>query len=225
PPPMFTPLRLRGLLLENRVGVSPMCQYSAEDGMPSDWHLVHLGSRALGGAALVMAEMTDVTRDGRISLGCAGMYRREHVEGWRRIVEFVHRYATAKIGMQLAHAGRKGATALPWLGGAAPNKDVAWPILGPSPIAFGPGDQVPREMTAADMHEIRDEFARAAGWAVEAGFDLVELHAAHGYLLGSFLSPLSNRRGDAYGGDVAGRFRFPLEVPHAGRALPPRAPP
>ena len=225
PPPMFTPLRLRGLLLDNRVGVSPMCQYSADDGMPSDWHLVHLGSRALGGAALVMAEMTDVTRDGRITPGCAGMYRREHVDGWRRVVEFVHRYATAKIGMQLAHAGRKGATTLPWQGGRPLPPGDAWPILAPSAIAFRTGDQVPREMTAADMHEVRDEFVRAARWAVEAGFDLVELHAAHGYLLGSFLSPLSNRRGDAYGGDVAGRLKFPLEVLEAVRAVLPDAMP
>ena len=225
PPPMFTPFALRGLTLSNRVGVSPMCQYSAEDGMPSDWHLVHLGSRALGGAALVMAEMTDVDRDGRITPGCAGMYTREHVAGWTRIVEFVHRFSTAKIGMQLAHAGRKGATEVPWQGGAALPAQAAWPILGPSAIAFRTGDQVPREMTPSDMATLRDEFVRSARWAVEAGFDLVELHAAHGYLLGSFLSPLSNRRGDAYGGAVAGRLRFPLEVVEAVRAVLPDAMP
>ncbi|HEX8951665.1 MAG TPA: FAD-dependent monooxygenase, partial [Polyangia bacterium] len=225
PPPMFTPFRLRGLVLANRVGVSPMCQYSADDGMPSDWHLVHLGSRALGGAALVMAEMTDVDRDGRITPGCAGLYTPAHVAGWRRIVEFVHRFSTAKIGLQLAHAGRKGACDLPWRGGRALPEEVAWPILGPSPIAFRPGDQVPREMTPADLATVRDAFARSARWAVEAGFDLVELHAAHGYLLGSFLSPLSNRRGDAYGGAVAGRLRFPLEVVEAVRAVLPEAMP
>ena len=221
PPPMFTPFRLRGLVLQNRVGVSPMCQYSAEDGMPSDWHLVHLGSRALGGAALVMAEMTDVDRDGRITPGCAGMYRPEHVPAWRRIVDFVHQFSPAKVGMQLAHAGRKAATDLPWKGGGPLPPAEAWPIVGPSPIAFAAGDQVPREMTAADMATVRDEFARSAKWAVEAGFDLVELHAAHGYLLGSFLSPLSNRRGDAYGGLVERRLRFPLEVVDAVRAVLP----
>jgi anthraniloyl-CoA monooxygenase len=221
PPPMFTPFKLRGLVLSNRVGVSPMCQYSAADGMPSDWHLVHLGSRALGGAALVMAEMTDVMRDGRITPGCAGMYAEAHVAGWRRIVEFVHQFSTAKIGMQLAHAGRKGACTLPWQGGGGLPPDAAWPIIGPSAIAFRPGDQVPREMSAADMAAVRDEFARSARWAVDAGFDLVELHAAHGYLLGSFLSPLSNRRGDTYGGAVAGRLRFVLEVVEAVRAVLP----
>jgi len=222
---MFTPLRLRGLLLANRVGVSPMCQYSAEDGMPSDWHLVHLGSRALGGAALVMAEMTDVERDARITPGCAGMYTRAHVDGWKRIVDFVHRYATAKIGMQLAHAGRKGATTVPWEGGGPMPPSQAWPIVGPSPIAFRAGDQIPREMTPADMAHVTGEFVRSARWAVEAGFDLVELHAAHGYLLGSFLSPLSNRRGDAYGGSVDQRLRFPLEVVEAVRAALPDAMP
>ncbi|HEX6839249.1 MAG TPA: bifunctional salicylyl-CoA 5-hydroxylase/oxidoreductase, partial [Polyangia bacterium] len=225
PPPMFTPFALRGLVLSNRVGVSPMCQYSADDGMPSDWHLVHLGSRALGGAALVMAEMTDVDRDGRITPGCAGMYTREHVAGWRRIVEFVHRFSPAKIGMQLAHAGRKGATEVPWQGGGPLPAEAAWPILGPSAIAFRQGDQVPREMSPAEMATVRDEFVRSARWAVEAGFDLVELHAAHGYLLGSFLSPLSNRRGDAYGGAVGGRMRFPLEVVEAVRSVLPDAMP
>ena len=221
PPPMFTPFRLRGLTLPNRVGVSPMCQYSAEDGMPSDWHLVHLGSRALGGAGLVMAEMTDVDAHGRITPGCAGMYRREHVDGWRRVVEFVHRFSPAKVGMQLAHAGRKAATTVPWQGGGPLPPDEAWPILGPSPIPFRPGDQVPREMTAEDLATVRDEFVRAARWADEAGFDLLELHAAHGYLLGSFLSPLTNRRGDRWGGSLEARLRFPLEVLEAVRAVWP----
>jgi anthraniloyl-CoA monooxygenase len=221
PPPMFTPFRLRGLLLSNRVGVSPMCQYSADDGMPTDWHLVHLGSRALGGAALVIAEMTDVMRDGRITEGCAGMYKPEHVVAWRRIVDFVHQFSPAKIGMQLAHAGRKAACELPWRGGKPLPADQAWPTMAPSPLPFRAGDQTPREMSAADRATVRDEFARAARWALEAGFDLVELHAAHGYLLGSFLSPLSNRRGDRYGGEVAARLRFPLEVLEAVRAVWP----
>ncbi len=221
PPPMFTPFRLRGLLLPNRVGVSSMCQYSADDGTPSDWHLVHLGSRAIGGAALVMAEMTDVSRDGRITPACAGLYKQEHVAAWRRIVEFVHRYSHAKIGMQLAHAGRKGATTVPWQGGGPLPAEEAWPIVAPSPLPFRPGDQVPRELSPAEMAAIVDAFVRAARWADEAGFDLVELHAAHGYLLGEFLSPLTNRRGDRWGGDVHGRLRFPLEVLEAVRAAWP----
>ncbi|MGZ3426214.1 MAG: oxidoreductase [Polyangia bacterium] len=225
PPPMFTPFKLRGLTLSNRVGVSPMCQYSADDGAPTDWHLVHLGSRALGGAALVIAEMTDVVREGRISPGCAGMYKPEHVVAWRRIVDFVHQFSPAKIGMQLAHAGRKAACEVPWRGGKPLPPDLAWPIIAPSPLPFRPGDQVPREMTAADLATVRDEFARAARWAVEAGFDLVELHGAHGYLLGSFLSPLTNHRGDRYGGDVAGRLRFPLEIVEAVRSVLPEAMP
>ncbi|MGZ3406179.1 MAG: oxidoreductase [Polyangia bacterium] len=225
PPPMFTPFKLRGLTLSNRVGVSPMCQYSADDGAPTDWHLVHLGSRALGGAALVIAEMTDVVREGRISPGCAGMYKPEHVVAWRRIVDFVHQFSPAKIGMQLAHAGRKAACEVPWRGGKPLPPDLAWPIIAPSPLPFRPGDQVPREMTAADLATVRDEFARAARWAVEAGFDLVELHGAHGYLLGSFLSPLTNRRGDRYGGDVEGRLRFPLEIVEAVRSVLPEAMP
>ncbi|MGZ3441802.1 MAG: oxidoreductase, partial [Polyangia bacterium] len=225
PPPMFTPFKLRGLTLSNRVGVSPMCQYSADDGAPTDWHLVHLGSRALGGAALVIAEMTDVVREGRISPGCAGMYKPEHVVAWRRIVDFVHQFSPAKIGMQLAHAGRKAACEVPWRGGKPLPPDLAWPIIAPSPLPFRPGDQVPREMTAADLATVRDEFARAARWAVEAGFDLVELHGAHGYLLGSFLSPLTNHRGDRYGGNVEGRLRFPLEIVEAVRSVLPEAMP
>jgi anthraniloyl-CoA monooxygenase len=221
PPPMFTPFRLRGLTLSNRVGVSPMCQYSADDGTPGDWHLVHLGSRALGGAALVMAEMTDVMRDGRITPGCAGMYKPEHVAAWRRIVEFVHQFSPAKIGMQLAHAGRKSALTRPWEGDRPLPPDEAWPLIAPSAIPFMPGYGVPREMTTADLAAVADEFVRAAKWADEAGFDLLELHAAHGYLLGSFFSPLTNRRGDRYGGDVHGRARWPVEVLQAVRAAWP----
>jgi anthraniloyl-CoA monooxygenase len=153
------------------------------------------------------------------------MYRPEHVPAWRRIVDFVHQFSPAKVGMQLAHAGRKASTDLPWKGGGPLPPSDAWPIVGPSPVAFRAGDQVPREMTVADMAAVRDEFARSATWAVEAGFDLVELHAAHGYLLGSFLSPLSNRRGDAYGGSVERRLRFPLEVVDAVRAVLPDAMP
>jgi anthraniloyl-CoA monooxygenase len=223
PPPMFTPFRLRSVTLPNRVVVSPMCQYSAEDGAPGDWHLVHLGSRAVGGAGLVMTEMTDVSREGRITPACTGMYRPGHVAAWRRIVEFVHAHSAARIGIQLAHAGRKGSTKVPWEGTDAPLDAGNWELLAPSAIAWAEGNQVPREMTRADMDQVRDDFARAARMAREAGFDLLELHFAHGYLLASFLSPLTNRRRDAYGGSVANRMRFPLEVFDAVREAWPEA--
>lgn len=225
PPPMFTPLRLRELLLPNRVVVSPMCQYSAEDGTPNDWHLVHLGSRAIGGAGLVIAEMTDVSREGRITPGCAGMYRPEHVAAWRRIVQFVHLHSEARIGLQLAHAGRKGSTRKMWEGIDEPLPEGNWPLLAPSALPYHPHSQVPRAMDRADMDGVRDDFVRAACMAAEAGFDLIELHFAHGYLLASFLSPLTNRRDDAYGGSLANRMRYPLEVFDAVRAAWPAARP
>ena len=225
PPPMFTPYRLRDLVLRNRVVVSPMCQYSAEDGTPNDWHLVHLGSRAMGGAALVMAEMTDVSREGRISPGCTGMYKPEHVAAWRRIVEFVHAQTRAAIGMQLAHAGRKGSTRRLWEGIDEPLPDGNWPLISASPLSFLPHGQVPRAMDRRDMDGVRDDFVRAAWMADEAGFDLLELHFAHGYLLASFLSPLTNRRDDKYGGALAARARYPLEVFEAVRAAWPAAKP
>jgi anthraniloyl-CoA monooxygenase len=225
PPPMFTPFRLRELVLPNRVVVSPMCQYSALDGTISEWHLVHLGSRALGGAGLVMSEMTDVSREGRITPGCAGMYKPEHVAAWRRVVEFVHRESGAKIGMQLAHAGRKGATRLAWEGYDEPLDTGAWPIMAPSPLPYLAHSQVPRAMTGADMAKVREDFVAAARMAEAAGFDLLELHFAHGYLLSSFLSPLTNRRTDAYGGSLRARMRFPLEVFAAVRAAWPEAKP
>ncbi|HEX9580935.1 MAG TPA: bifunctional salicylyl-CoA 5-hydroxylase/oxidoreductase [Gemmatimonadales bacterium] len=218
PPPLFTPFRLRDLVLENRVVVSPMCQYSAEDGMPNDWHLVHLGSRAMGGAGLVFAEMTDVSPEARISLGCAGLYQPAHVGGWKRIVDFVHRHTSAKIGMQLGHAGRKGATRLAWEGMDQPLEEGAWPVLAPSPLPYHPHSQVPKEMDRRDMDTVRKDFVRAAGYAEEAGFDILELHFAHGYLLASFVSPLTNRRTDAYGGSLENRLRFPLEILDAVRA-------
>ncbi len=225
PPPMFTPFRLRELVLPNRVVVSPMCQYSAEDGTPGDWHLVHLGSRAVGGAGLVMTEMTAVSREGRISPGCTGMYRPEHVTAWKRIVDFVHAASPAKIGLQLAHAGRKGSTRRLWEGGDEPLPEGNWPLISASPLPYFAHSQIPREMDRRDMDRVRDEFARAAAMAVEAGFDLLELHCAHGYLLASFISPLTNRRGDAYGGALANRLRFPLEVFDAVRAVWPAARP
>ncbi|MFN7974941.1 MAG: bifunctional salicylyl-CoA 5-hydroxylase/oxidoreductase [Acidobacteriota bacterium] len=223
PPPMFLPFRLRELVLANRVVVSPMCQYSADDGTVSDWHLVHLGSRAMGGAGLVITEMTDVSPEGRISPGCAGMYRPEHVAAWRRVTAFVHEHAPAKIGIQLAHAGRKGSTCRPWEGDDdAPPLEGSWAIVGPSAIPFLPGGQVPRAMDRADMDKVRDDFVRATKMALDAGFDFIELHGAHGYLLSSFLSPLSNRRTDAYGGILESRLRFPIEVFDAVRAAWPR---
>lgn len=223
PPPMFTPFRLRDLTLSNRIVVSPMCQYSATDGTIDDWHLVHLGSRALGGAGLVMTEMTDVSREGRISHGCAGMYKEEHVPAWRRVVDFVHGCTEAKIGMQLAHAGRKASTRLGWEGNDRPLRadEDPWPVIAPSALPYRPDNQVPREMTRADMDAVRDDFVRAAKMAEEAGFDLLEIHFAHGYLLNTFLSPLTNRRTDEYGGALDNRLRYPLEVFDAVRAAWP----
>jgi anthraniloyl-CoA monooxygenase len=222
PPPMFTPFRLRDLVLENRVVVSPMCQYVAEDGRVGDWQLVHLGSRAMGGAGLVMAEMTDVSREGRISPGCAGLYKDEHVGAWRRVVEFIHRHTPAKIGIQLGHAGRKGATRRMWEGDVEPLDGDGWPLIAASPIPyFADRSPVPREMSRADMQVVAADFAAAARRAIEAGFDLLEIHMAHGYLLASFISPLTNTRRDQYGGCLENRMRFPLEVFDACRAVWP----
>ena len=222
PPPMFTPFRLRELTLDNRVVVSPMCQYSATDGTPDDWHLVHLGSRALGGAGLVMAEMTDVTAGGRISPGCTGLYDDAHVPAWRRVTEFVHRHSRAKIGIQLGHAGRKGSTGLLWEGYDRPLPEGNWELVAPSPLPLHPGvSQAPRPMTRADMDEVKAAYVAATERALAAGFDLLEVHMAHGYLLGSFLSPLTNTRDDEYGGSLEARLRFPLEVLDAVRAAWP----
>lgn len=221
PPPMFAPLKLRGLTLPNRVVVSPMCMYSAEDGTVGDFHLVHLGARALGGAGLVFTEMTDVSAAARITPGCAGMYRPEHRDAWRRIVDFVHAQGS-RIAIQLAHAGRKGSVERPWGPRAdAPLLEGGWALIAPSPIPWSDEDQTPREMTRPDMDRVRDDFVRAARWADEAGFDMVELHCAHGYLLSSFLTPISNHRTDEYGGSVGNRLRFPLEVFAAMRAVWP----
>ena len=225
PPPLLTPYRLRDLVLPNRIVVSSMCQYRSEDGMPNDWHLVHLGSRAIGGAGLVMTEMTDVSREGRITPGCAGMYRPDHVDGWRRIVEFVHRESEAKIGIQLSHAGRKGSTCVLWEGEDEPLPEGNWPLVAPSPIPYRPHNQTPREMTRADMDQVAADFVRATGMAEAAGFDLLELHLAHGYLLASFISPLTNRRTDEYGGSLANRMRYPLEIVSRVRAEWPEARP
>jgi anthraniloyl-CoA monooxygenase len=220
-PAMFAPFKLRDLVIPNRVVVSPMCMYSAIDGTPNEFHLTHLAARAAGGAGLVMAEMTDVSREGRISPGCAGMYLPEHVAAWKHIVAHVHAHSASKIGLQLGHAGRKGSTKLMWEGSDRPLESGNWPIMSASPLPYFPDSQIPREMDRGDMDRVKAEFERAATWADEAGFDLLELHMAHGYLLASFLSPLTNIRTDSYGGTRENRMRYPLEVFDAVRAAWP----
>ncbi|GAA3293210.1 bifunctional salicylyl-CoA 5-hydroxylase/oxidoreductase [Arthrobacter citreus] len=219
-PAMFQPGRIGNLELKNRIVVSPMDMYSAVDGYPGDFHLTHLGSKALGGAGLVMTEMVCVSDVGRITPGCTGLYSDEQRDGWRRIVDFVHQQSTAKIGAQIGHSGRKGSTKLMWEGIDSPLAD-GWEVVGPSALPYGDGCNVPREMDRSDMDRILEEFTDSARRAAEAGFDLLELHAAHGYLLSSFLSPLSNRRTDEYGGSLENRLRYPLEVFDAVRAAWP----
>jgi anthraniloyl-CoA monooxygenase len=220
PPPIFTPFKVRDLVLANRIVLSPMCQYMAKGGLPDEWHLVHLGSRALGGPGLVLTEMTDVSPEGRISPGCTGIWSREHADAWKRITDFVHARARAPVGIQLGHAGRKGSTRLAWEGMDEPLDSGNWEVLAPSPIPWTERNQVPRAMTRADMDRVRDEFVRAARLSEEAGFDWIELHAAHGYLLSTFISPLTNLRTDGYGGArLADRLRFPLEVLRAIRSV------
>ncbi|HMA89177.1 MAG TPA: bifunctional salicylyl-CoA 5-hydroxylase/oxidoreductase [Burkholderiales bacterium] len=226
PVPMFTPFRLRGMRLENRVVVSPMDQYSAVDGVPTDWHFVHYGSRAVGGAGLVYIEMTCVSPEGRISPGCTGLWNEAQRDAFRRIADFCHANSKAKLCMQIGHSGRKGSTQLGWQSIDHPLERGNWPLVSASPIPYYEGEsQVPREMTRADMDRVRDEFVRAARYADEAGFDMLELHMAHGYLLASFISPLTNTRSDDYGGPIANRMRYPLEVFSACRAAWPEAKP
>ncbi len=220
-PPMFYPFRLRGVTLANRVVVSPMAQYSAIDGTVGDWHLVHLGSRAVGGAGLVIAEMSCVAPEARITPGCAGLWNDEHVAAWRRVTDFVHHNTTAKIAVQLGHAGRKGSTKPMWDGDDIPLDDGNWELIAPSPLPFTPRNAAPREMTADDIARVTEQFAASARRAADAGFDWLELHMAHGYLLSSFLSPLTNQRTDDYGGSAANRMRFPLAVATAVRAAWP----
>lgn len=224
-PPAFQPFKLREMRVENRMTLSPMCQYSAEDGLPGDWHLMHYGSRAIGGPGLVFTEMTCVAPDARITPGCTGLWNDEHEAAWKRIVGFVHANSAAKICLQLGHAGRKGATKLMWEGMDRPLPEGAWPIVSASPLPYYPESQVPREMTRADMDRVLAEFVSAAERGERAGFDMLELHCAHGYLLASFLSPLTNRRTDDYGGSVENRLRFPLEVFRALREVWPREKP
>jgi len=221
-PPMFQPVKIGSLDLVNRVVVSPMDMYVADDGLTSDFHLVHLGGKALGGAGLVMTEMVCVSPEGRITPGCAGLWDDEQQAAWRRVTDFVHTNTAARIGLQLGHSGGKGSTKLMWEGIDEPLDDGNWEVVGPSPVPYREGvNQVPRELTRAAMDTIRDQFVGAARRGAEAGFDLLELHCAHGYLLSAFLSPVTNRRTDDYGGDVAGRLRYPLEVFAAMREVWP----
>jgi len=220
PPPLFAPFTVRSVTLPNRVVVSPMCQYAAKDGVVGDWHLVHYGSRAVGGAGLVLTEMTDVSPEGRITPGCAGIWNAEQEAAWKRVVDFVHGNSHAMVGLQLAHAGRKGSCSPPSQGDR-PLSEGAWDCVGPSAIPYKPNWHVPKEMDEADMARLVQDFAEGARRADRAGFDVLELHAAHGYLLSSFLSPLSNRRTDSCGGSLENRLRFPLRVLDAVRAAWP----
>src|SRR3954451_6161559 len=220
-PPMFAPLKLREMQVENRITVSPMAMYSAVDGTPNDFHFVHYGERAMGGAGLVFTEMTCVSPEGRISPGCTGMWSDEHVTAWKRIVDFVHSNSKAKICLQLGHSGAKGSTKLGWEGNDVPLDDGNWPVMAASDVAWSPVNQKPRPMSRADMDMVRDQFVAAVCMGLECGFDMVELHAAHGYLLSSFITPLQNTRTDEYGGSLENRLRYPLEVFAATRAAWP----
>jgi len=221
PPPMLTPHRVRGLSLANRIMVSPMAMYSAEDGLINDFHIAHLGARAMGGAALIFAEMTCVSPDARITPGCLGLWNDAQEAQWRRLVELVHSLGHAKVGIQLGHAGRKGATRVPWEGIDQPLESGEWPLISASALPYLPHSQLPRAMDRSDMDRVRDDFVAATHRAAAAGVEWLELHCAHGYLLSSFLSPLTNRRTDEYGGSHENRARFPLEVFEAMRAVWP----
>jgi len=223
--PMFTPFKLREMVLKNRVVVSPMAMYSAVDGTPNDFHLVHYGARAQGGVGLIITEMIGVSADGRITPSCAGLYSDEHIRPWKRVIDFVHGNDGAKICAQLGHSGPKGATRILSEGADKPLNEGGWEVMGPSPIAWTSENQVPRQMTRQDMDLVRDEFVSAAKRAEACGFDMVEMHFAHGYLMSSFLSPLTNQREDEYGGSLENRLRFPLEVFNAVREVWPQTKP
>ncbi|TNC03681.1 bifunctional salicylyl-CoA 5-hydroxylase/oxidoreductase [Paracoccus marcusii] len=223
--PIFAPFRLRDMALKNRIVVSPMAQYKAQDGCPTDWHLVHYGERAKGGAGLVFTEMTCVSPEGRITPGCPGLYAPEHQAAWRRITDFVHAETDARICCQIGHSGRKGSTRIGWEGMDQPLAEGNWPIMAASALPWSEGNAVPQEMTRADMEAVTAQFVAATRMADAAGFDMIELHAAHGYLLSGFLSPVSNRRGDEYGGSLENRLRWPLEVFTAMRAVWPEGRP
>jgi anthraniloyl-CoA monooxygenase len=221
-PPMFAPFRMREMVVENRITVSPMAMYSAVDGVPNDFHFVHYGERALGGAGLLFTEMTCVSPEGRISPGCTGMWNADHIAAWKRIVDFVHSNSKAKICLQLGHSGAKGSTRVGWEGNDVPLDDGNWPVMAASDVPWSPVNQLPRPMTRADMDMVRDQFVAAVRMGVEAGFDMIELHAAHGYLLSGFLTPLQNTRTDDYGGSLENRLRYPLEVFRAMRDAWPK---
>ena len=220
-PPMFAPFKLREMEVMNRVTVSPMAMYSAVDGVANDFHFVHYGERALGGAGLIFTEMTCVSPESRISPGCTGMWNADHVAAWKRIVDFVHTQSKAKMCLQLGHSGAKGSTRLGWEGNDVPLDDGNWPVMAASDVAWSPVNQVPRPMTRADMDMVRDQFVAAVKMGIECGFDMVELHAAHGYLLAGFITPLQNHRTDEYGGSLENRLRYPLEVFAAMRSAWP----
>ena len=219
---LFSPIRLADLDLPNRIVVAPMCQYSAADGVATDWHVTHLGMLANSGAGLVVVEATHVERRGRITHGCLGLYSDDCEAALTRVIAHCHRIGTAKFGVQLAHAGRKASSQRPWEGAKAlPPGEDPWPTIAPSALPFGAGWHTPSAMTEDDMEHVRNSFVQAARRAVRIGFDLIELHLAHGYLLHSFVSPLSNKRNDQWGGSLEGRMRFPVEVARAVRAVVP----
>ena len=220
-PPMFVPLRVRGIELKNRVVVSPMAQYRAVDGVPTDWHFVHYAERAKGGAGLVFTEMTCVSPEGRITPGCTGLYNETQEKAWQRIVDFIHAETDAKVALQLGHAGPKASTQLGWEDSDAPLESGNWPIVSASSVPWSPINQTPRALTRADMNMVRDQFVRAAEMGDRAGFDWLELHYAHGYLMSAFITPLTNKRTDDYGGSLENRMRFPLEIFHAVRKVWP----
>jgi 2,4-dienoyl-CoA reductase-like NADH-dependent reductase (Old Yellow Enzyme family) len=223
---LFSPIKLADLQLANRIAVSPMCQYSANDGVADDWHMTHLGMLANSGASLLVVEATHVERHGRITHGCLGLYSDACEAALQRVVNHCHRIGKAKLAIQLAHAGRKASAQRPWEGGKALSEtEDPWPTIGPSALPFGPGWHTPRVATEADMARVRTAFADAAKRALRIGFDAVELHFAHGYLLHSWLSPLANKRNDEWGGSLASRMRFPLDVVRAVRAVVPRGVP
>jgi len=219
--PMFAPFRLRDMHLENRIVVSPMAQYKAVDGCPTDWHFAHYAERAKGGAGLVYIEMTCVSPEGRITPGCPGFYAPEHEVAWKRLVDFVHAETEAKICAQIGHSGPKGSTKVGWEGTDEPLDSGNWPVMAASDVAWSPANQTPKAMTRKDMDKVRDQFVAAAEMAERCGFDMIEIHAAHGYLLSSFITPVTNRRTDEYGGSLENRMRYPLEVFHAVRAVWP----
>ena len=219
--PMFTPFKVRGVTLPNRIIVSPMAMYSAKDGLIGDFHLVHLGARAMGGAGLVFAEMTCVSPDARITPGCLGLWNEAQAAQWRRLVDYVHGNSAAKVGVQLGHAGRKGSTKVAWEGIDQPLEQGGWPLISASALPYLPHGPIPRAMDRSDMDRVTADFVRATELAASTGADWLELHCAHGYLLSSFLSPLTNRREDEYGGGHESRARYPLEVFRAIRAVWP----